>query len=108
MRSTFNIAASAALLFALAGAGAALLATDATALADALTEADPHGPPPDGSGPPHGPPPAAFEACASQQENVACTVSFRDREIRGHCVTDRNGKLFCMPYARLPAPPVSV
>jgi hypothetical protein len=106
MHSISNIAASAALLSALAGAGAALLlSTDATALADALTEADPQGPPPDGSGLPHGPPPVAFEACAGQQENAVCTVSFHDREIRGHCVTDRDGKLFCMPDARPPAPP---
>ena len=105
MHSTRNLAASAALLFALAGAGAALLSMGTTALADVLTEADPQGPPPDGSGPPHGPPPVAFEACVSQQENAACTVSFRDREIPGHCVTDRHGKLFCMPDARPPAPP---
>jgi hypothetical protein len=105
MHSTSNIAASAALLFVLAGAGAASLSTGPSAFADALTEADPHGPPPDGSGPAHGPPPVAFEACVSQQENAACTVSLRDREIRGHCVADRDGKLFCMPDARPPAPP---
>jgi hypothetical protein len=105
MYSRSNIAAGAALLLSLAGVGAALLCAGATALADALPELEPHGPPPDGVGPPHGPPEVAFAACTRQSENAVCTVTFHDREIHGHCIADRDGQLFCLPDDRPPAPP---
>jgi hypothetical protein len=57
-------------------------------------------------GPPREPPPEAFSACEGKSDGDACTVSLRDREIRGVCATKPSGtRLFCRPTEPPPLPP---
>ena len=78
--------------FTLAGAAAVILSYSEPRIATAQ------------SGPPSIPQ-EAYASCESKSDGDACSVRFRDMEIKGTCTKEPSGsKLFCRPN-EMPPPP---